>query len=351
MYTIHLPDHPPPPYRDDDFGIIGRSSPMRDVLEQIDKAAANRKGVLISGESGTCRGIVARAIHAGQRAPRSPFVAVYCGALDPPDAERALFGAPGARQGDPSASGRSERIGAGSILHEALGGTVYFRNLEELPARVQRRLARLLRDRECRIGSRSQTVLYDVRPMTAVDPGFESMVTDGRMRPDLYRRFADVQINLPPLRERREDIPALAGFLLSRACQKVGIPDKTLDAAASSVLAAMPWHGNARELLALVERLAIKVVGDRIALNDLLEIVRLEGNTNMHWNLEATLRQARQRFEREYIAAVVAQHSGRVPEAARSLGIQRTNLYRKLRHLHILPGRNRQPSATRSANG
>lgn len=319
---------------------------MRDVLEQIDKAAATRKGVLVSGESGTGRGIVARAIHAGQNGPPSPFVAVYCGTLDPREADKWLFGEPATCEGGPPVNGRCERIHAGSILHGAIGGTLYFRNLEELPSRVQSRLARLLRDHECQIGSRSHTVPYDVRPIAAVDPGFDSMVTDGRMRPDLYRRFAEIQINLPPLRERRKDIPALADFLLARACQKVGIPDKTLDAGASSVLAAMPWHGNARELLSLIEMLAIKVVGDRISLNDLLEIVRLDGNTNTHWNLEATLRAARQRFEREYIAAVVAQHHGRVPDAARSLGIQRTNLYRKLRHLHISPGQDRQPIRT-----
>ncbi len=93
------------------------------------------------------------------------------------------------------------------------------------------------------------------------------------------------------------------------------------------------------------------MVGDRISLNDLLQIVRLDGNTNTHWNLEAKVSQTRQRFEREYIAAVVAQHHGRVPAAARSLGIQRTNLYRKLRSLHILPGRDRQPTRTRTMNG
>ena len=351
MSIIDIPNQSPPPDPDDAFGIVGHSSPMRDVLEQIDLAAASRKGVLVSGESGTGRGIVARAIHAGQNARPSPFVAVYCDTLDPREAEKRLFGEPATREGSPSVNGRCERIHPGAILHDAIGGTLYFRNLEELPARVQSRLARLLRDHECQIGSRSQPVPYDVRPIAAVDPGFDSMVTDGRMRPDLYRRFAEVQINLPPLRERRDDIPALAEFLLSRACQKVGIPDKTLDPAASSVLAAMPWHGNARELLGLLEMLAIKVVGDRISLNDLLEIVRLDGNTNTHWNLEATLRQARQRFEREYIAAVVAQHHGRVPAAARSLGIQRTNLYRKLRSLHILPGRDRQPTRTRTMNG
>jgi len=324
---------------------------MPDLLEQIDNAAATRKGVLVSGESGTGRGIIARAIHVGQHAPPAPFVAVYCGTLHPREAEKRLFGEPATHEDGSSAIGRCERIDAGSLLHEAIGGTLYFRNVEELPARVQSRLARLLRDRECQIGSRRQAVPFDARPIAAVDPGFDSMVTDGRMRPDLYRRFAETQISLRPLRERREDIPALAGFLLSRACQKVGIPDKKLDAAASSVLAAMPWHGNARELLGLIELLALKVVGDRISLNDLLEIVHLEGSTNTLWNLEATLRQARHHFERDYIAAVVAQHHGHVPEAARSLGIQRTNLYRKLRNLHISPGYHEQPSRARTVNG
>jgi DNA-binding NtrC family response regulator len=349
-YAAHLPGQPYAQHRDDAFGIIGHTCPLRDIVDQVDKAAAARKGVLISGESGTGRGVVARAIHAGQGTRPSPFVAVYCGTLDPREAEERLFGKRSSRDAGASSSARCERIDAGSILHEAMGGTLAFRSVEELPARVQRRLARLLRDRECQIGSRNQAVPYDVQPVTAVEPGFDAMVTDGRVRSDLYKRFAEVQINLLPLRERRKDIPALAGFLLSRACQKVGIPDKTLDAAASSVLAAMPWRGNARELLVLIEMLAIKVVGDRIALNDLLEIVRLDGNTSTQWNVEATLRQARQRFEREYIAAVVAQHRGHVPEAARSLGIQRTNLYRKLRHLHIVPGHDRRSGGARAVN-
>ncbi|MCX6545114.1 MAG: sigma 54-interacting transcriptional regulator [Acidobacteria bacterium] len=336
---------------DDTLGLIGRSSPMRDVLEQVDRVVDNPRGVLVYGEPGTGRGIVARAIHARRNPPGAPFVAVYCAGENHSENEKRLFG--GSGPGDSlQAVGRAcEPIYPGSALHDAIGGTIYFRNLEELPAGAQGRLARLLRDRECLVGSRGPKISYDVRPMAAVDPDAEAMVKDGRLRVDLYRRFSANQIKLPPLRECRTEIPALAGFLLANACHKIDIPAKTIDPAACSVLAAMPWRGNVRELMGLVETLTIKVLGGTIDLNALLDSVRLEGSPLISWNLGISLRDARQHFERDYIAAVVAQHQGRVSAAARALGIQRTNLYRKLRNLHITPGRDKQPGRTRTMNG
>jgi len=324
-------------FTDDAFGLATGKGPLRQVLDQIDQVSKIPGGVIVCGEPGTGRGIVARAIHARHSESCAPFVAVYCDRTAGGDLERHLFGGFDPAEDRQTRGQRCERVCEGSALHDAIGGTLYFRNLEELPAVVQGRLARLLRDRECQIGSRGPKIPFDVRPVTAVDPDVELMVKDGRLRADLYRRFSTNQIKLTPLRESRSDIPALANFLLVNACQKIGIPPKTLDQAASSVLAAMPWRGNVRELMSLVETLAIKVSGDTVNLNTLLDSVRLEGSPNVAWNLGTTLREARQYFEREYIAAVVAQFHGRVPDAARSLGIQRTNLYRKLRNLHIKP--------------
>ena len=321
-------------FTEDTFGLVSGESPLRHVLDQVEQVAAASGGVLVRGEPGTGRGIVAHAIHARRCTAGAPFVPIDCSALDG-GAEDRLFGGTTTGEGRQASSNQRECILPGSALHGAIGGTLYLRNIEELPARVQSRLARLLRDRECRVGTRSQTVPYDVRPIAAVDPDIEAIATDGRLRADLYRRFTVNQVNVPPLRECREEIPGLAEFLLADACRRTGFPVKTIESAASSILAAMPWRGNARELMGVIHTLAIKVSGVAVTLDELLATVRLDAGPQVSWNLGAPLREARQHFEREYIAAVVAQFHGRVPDAARSLGIQRTNLYRKLRSLHI----------------
>jgi two-component system nitrogen regulation response regulator NtrX len=183
--------------------------------------------------------------------------------------------------------------------------------------------------------------------ITAVDSTVDDVTADGRIRVDLFRRFSVNRLVVLPLRDCRSEIPMFAGLLLERACQAIGITPKTLEPAAVSILAAMPWRGNARELMSLIETLVIKVPGKVITLDALLDSARLDGTPGVNWNLGASLREARQHFEREYIAAVVAQFRGRVPDAARSLGIQRTNLYRKLRCLHIKADREGGPGGPR----
>jgi two-component system nitrogen regulation response regulator NtrX len=308
---------------------------MRDVLARIGEAAASPACVMLAGEPGTGRGLVARAIHARAHGNGAPFVAVDCGTFLPVEAERTLFGAPSDGNGGPRPPSGLEVIFPGGLLESALGGTVCFRHVEELPTRVQSRLATLFRDREYQTRPHGEAHPFSARPIAVVQPDFRLHVDDGRVRPDLYRRFAEFQIQLPALRERREDIPALAQCFVSRACRNGAIEDKTLDAAAKAVLTALPWHGNAGELKALLETLVQVTAEDNISLQSLLDHVSLDAPGSVHPSLGASLREARQRFEPEYIAAVVAQHHGRIPDAARSLGVQRTNLYRKLRALRL----------------
>ena len=317
--------------------IVGESPLMREVLGHIDKAAASTTGVLVSGEPGTGRGLVARAIHACANANGAPFVAVDCDILLPAEAERQIFGVPGNGHGNggPRGARAPEVVCAGSLLHSALGGTIFFRHLQELPTRVQARLATLFRDREFIERPRGDALSFTARPMAAVDLDFQSHIDEGRVRLDLHRRFAEFRIALPPLRERREDIPALAQFFVTRACRERDAADKTLDTGAQAVLSAMPWHGNSRELRDLLESLVQATPDCIITLQALLDHVSLDAPNGPHPSLGASLREARNRFEREYIAAVVAQHHGRIPDAAKSLGIQRTNLYRKLRSLRL----------------
>ena len=319
------------------FEIVGESPSMHEVIGHIDKAAASRTGVLVTGEPGTGRGLVARAIHACANADGAPFVAVDCDTLLPGEAERQIFGVSG--NGQRNSGSRSahapEVVYPGSLLHIALGGTIFFRHIEELPTRVQARLATLFRDREFLERPRGEALPFTARPIAAVDLDFQAHIDEGRVRIDLHRRFAEFRITLPPLRERREDIPPLAQFFVTRACRERDTADKALDSGAQAVLAAMPWHGNSRELSDLLDGLVRATPDSTISLQVLLDHVNLDAPNGPHPAHGASLRDARTRFEREYIAAVVAQHHGRIPDAAKSLGIQRTNLYRKLRALRL----------------
>ena len=335
--------------------LYSHSVAMRDVMAVITRAAGMRAGVIVRGEDGTGRQVVARAIHAQQNGGNGNgghggFVAVNCAAHEDVDAE--LFGAsahvggngnrndaPG-RESRESREGRElarglEPVSRNSRLFDALGGTLYLQNVADAPTRVQARLARLLRDREAVLAETGDTINFDVRPMAGVDGGFDGAVQEGRVREDLYRRLSVIRIDMPPLRNRREDIPALANYFLRELCATLRVPPKTLSRPALSLIAALPWRGNAVELRTLLETVVTSSQGGRgIALEDLLEHVRLDGGSVVFSN-GGTLKQARARFEREYISAVLEQHHGRISEAAKSLGIQRTNLYRKMRSLRV----------------
>jgi DNA-binding NtrC family response regulator len=313
---------------------------MRDVMAIISRAASMRAGVLIRGEDGTGRQVAARAIHHLQNEGAASFVVVDCGLHQGDELEVVLFGA-AARQhaGDPSRG--SERVSRHGKLFEALGGTIYLQNVADATTRVQARIARLLRDREALLVEANQAVGFDLRPMAGVEPAFEDAVKDGRVREDLYRRLSVIQLDMPPLRQRREDIPALANNFLREICASLHIPPKTMSRSALLLLAALPWRGNAVELRALLESVVTGLQGGRgIALEDLLAHVRLDGGSAV-FSTGGTLKQARARFEREYIAAMLDQHRGRISEAAKALGIQRTNLYRKMRSLRVSRERRR----------
>lgn len=315
------------------FGIFGASSAMQPVLRAIHEAAACGEAVLVSGEAGSGRARIARAIHALTPSRANGFFRVDCASARA-DLEKQLFGSERDRRGRKAgATAQPEYLSRESVLWRTFGGTLYLANIVEMPSPAQARLARLLRDREVIIpdGSRARV---DFRPIAAVEPDFAASIDDGRFRRDLYARLSAVRIDLPPLRERTEDIPALAGFFLLEFSRRVGVPPKRVSAAASMLLQALPWRGNEWELRGLVESLAQSVSGDTIDLADVLASVRLDPQARSVAT-GGTLHAARQRFEREYIHAVLQQHQGRVSIAARALGIQRTNLYRKMRSLGI----------------
>ena len=319
------------------MSLFATSAPMRRVVEDIARAAGQPAHVLLIGEAGTGRTLVAQAIHARSRDSAGPFVAVDC-AQSPQDLEAQLFGSAGHR--GPVERRTLERVRASAQLLQSKGGTLYLQNAVELPARFQMRLVRVMRDREVVVAESGARVELDHRVISSADGALDSAVLEGRLLADLHRRLSGLRIEVPALRDRSQDIPALAVHLLTQLCDRESLPQKHLSDAAISVLAALPWRGNGNELSALLEVLATRTASAAITLDDLLRHVSLDGRTTS-FPVGGTLRQARARFESEYIAAVLARHSGSIPRAARTLGIQRSNLYRKIRHLRVkaAPGR------------
>lgn len=317
------------------MGVFGSSRVMEAVMDLAKVAAGTRSSVLISGERGTGREMVARTIHALAGRPAAPFIKIDCARANG-DLEAELFGlrAP-ARQSGATDRLPFERISRSSLLYHGRAGTIFFERLEDMPMRVQARLARILRDGEVAVSDSSHTIEVDARAIASVPPAFEQCVQEGTIRADLFQRLSPIRIELPPLRNRREDIPYLATHFLHTICAERGIPMKTISAPAAALLSALPWPGNAQELAKLLERVVLLVSRPTVELQDVLANVNLEGSAST-MAYGGTLREAREKFEREYVSAVLNQCKGRMGEAARALGIQRTHLYRKVRQLQLL---------------
>jgi two-component system nitrogen regulation response regulator NtrX len=313
-----------------------QSAAMRSVSTQLARAAGLRDGVLVRGEEGSGRQVVARAIHAASSAP-GHFVVVDCASGDPRQLGAQLFGT--SPDGHNFGSRDFERVSRESRLHDALGGTLYLRNITEAPNRIQARLARVFRDREAVLVESDTAIDIDVRLVASVTPDIEAAVREGRLRDDVYRRLAGIAIDVPALRNRREDIPLLANCLLRQACSAARVPAKTLSRPALSLICALPWRGNGEELATLLRTIVDNGAAGGVGLDDVLRYVQL--NTGALFSEGGTLRQARAQFERRYIISLLEQHRGRMTDAAKSLGIQRTNLYRKMRTLKIT--RERRP--------
>jgi DNA-binding NtrC family response regulator len=335
--------------------LFSHSPAMGEVVSRISSAASSRAGVLIRGEEDTGRQVVARAIHAARR-DASSFVVVDCAAFGEDQLELALFGNTRNAVGEPSEGDRGDHwvrpqvlsspctrghecVTRDSRLHEARGGTLYLKNVTETPACVQVRLWRALRDREAVLVETRKTIALNVRAMAGVDPGIDTAVEEGGLRRALFNRLSVIRIDVPPFRSRREDLPALVNHFMQAVCAARGLPSRTLSRSALSLLTALPWRGNGAELRSLLDSVVAGVLqhhldaGREVGLDDVLAHVRLDAGPL--FSSGGTLRQARTLFEREYIANVLDQHHGRISKAAKALGLQRTNLYRKMRSLQV----------------
>ena len=306
--------------------LVGQSSAASRVEELVRRAAVLDGGVLIAAEPGVATDGVAYELHLRSRRAAGPYITVECSSVDGSRIDRLMFGTPAA-QGPTDL----ESVAADSRVAAACGGTLYLKDVAELPAAVQAKLARIARDGEVRIDG--VPVALGWRIVCSAAPSIEADVETHRLRPDLFRRIAAARIDLPPLRERPEDVPAMAMRLLGEIAEETG-PPRTLTNAAVALLSALTWPGNVDELRRVLERVAAATRDDVIQVEHLLPALRLHA-VPAPFTPNGSLREARLRFEREYIASVLQHHGWRMAEAAQTLGIQRPNLYRKARQLGI----------------
>ncbi|HJZ77577.1 MAG TPA: sigma 54-interacting transcriptional regulator [Vicinamibacterales bacterium] len=307
--------------------LTGRSPAIARVQELVRRAARLDGSALITAEPGASVDEVAREIHLRSRGPGGPFIAVDCDAADAASLDRVLFGAPS--PGEPSDLASVARE---SAIAAAYGGTLFLKHITELRASTQAQLARIARDGEVRIDG--APVATAVRFVASATPAIDGDVHGQRFRRDLFRRLSAIRIDLPPLRDRADDVPALAMRVLEDVCAAAGRPAASFSKAALALIGALTWPGNLAELSTVIERVAADARGDVIQIEDLLPAIPLS-RAATPFLPAGNLREARLRFERDYISSVLQHHDWHMADAARTLGIQRPNLYRKARQLGI----------------
>ncbi|MCW5803878.1 MAG: sigma 54-dependent Fis family transcriptional regulator [Deltaproteobacteria bacterium] len=311
-------------------GLVGRSVAMREVFATCELAARSDAPVLVEGETGTGKDLVAQAIHARSQRRAGPLVVFDCAAVPPQLFESELFGhEKGAFTGAVTA-----RVG---LLERAHGGTLFLDELGELAPELQPKLLRCLESGELRRVGGDRTIAVDVRLVAATHCDLPRMIADNRFRADLYYRLAVVRLRVPPLRERREDIPLLAAHF-AREASPSAIPDDTLEALFGE-LTARDWPGNVRELRNLVERAVV------LAEPELLrapEPERAAGEMQRSLDLAAhkrhSLRAVRAELERTYLADLLRTTNHQLDEAARIAQVHRKSLERLLRRYKLRGG-------------
>jgi DNA-binding NtrC family response regulator len=306
--------------------LIGRSPAMQEVFGLIRRMAGSQASVLVTGDSGTGKELVARAIHAHGPRKARPFVAMNCSAIPETLLESELFGyARGAHS-----TANTDRQG---LLVEADGGTLF---LDEMPLRLQPKLLRVLQDGEVRPLGTNKVERVDVRVIAATNRDLTAHLREGHLREDLYYRLNVVQIHLPPLRARSEDVLPLAEHFLARSAARAGKPLRGFSESAKKIMLSYTFPGNVRELENMVERAVALAEGELVGPDDLPPVMRERKSQD---RLSAAVAQGLtlDQLEREYIERVLESEGGNKTRAALRLGLDRKTLYRKLEEYAATP--------------
>jgi two-component system nitrogen regulation response regulator GlnG len=343
--TEHRRSHIPVDIVPTDYSteIIGAAPAMQEVFRAIGRLSQSNLSVLINGESGTGKELVARALHNHSPRRNKPFIAINIAAIPSELLESELFG----HEKGAFTGAQTQRKGR---FEQADGGTLFLDEIGDMSAELQTRLLRVLSDGQFyRVGGHDQ-IRTDVRIIAATNQNLEDRVTRGKFREDLFHRLNVIRIHLPPLRERREDIPALARYFLDRSAKELGVEPKKLTAEAEQYMTQLPWPGNVRQLENTCRWLMVMAPGKTVKVDDLPpELLRDDTGTKGASDWLADLRRAAEgrlnqgesdiytglnaAFERALIEVALAHTRGRKQDAAKRLGWGRNTLTRKLKEL------------------
>ncbi|MEE9553093.1 MAG: sigma 54-interacting transcriptional regulator, partial [candidate division Zixibacteria bacterium] len=318
-----------------DFGnIVGRSSPMQRVFRMAESVADTDVNVVISGESGTGKELLARAIHYAGKRKNSRFQPVDCGAVTETLLESELFGyVKGAFTG-----AVSDRPGLFEVAH---GGAIFLDEITNTSGNFQARLLRVLQENEIRRVGDTRLRPIDVRVIAATNKNLEDEVRDGNFREDLYYRLNVVNINIPPLRERKEDIPILAGYFLEKICARMKIPEKVFSSEAIDKMMLYSWPGNVRQLENVSERAIIFSKSDTIGTGNLppeIKSAQYSGDQNSALSVPTTkseLKNAKAEMDKIFLMALLRKTNGNVMKAASLSGMDRSQLHHMINKLGL----------------
>ena len=310
--------------------IIGESVPMKAVRQQLGLMASTNGRVLIFGESGVGKELVAHSIHALSQRAREPFIDVNCAAIPEELIESELFGH---RKG--SFTGASDdKVGK---LQKADGGTVFLDEVGDMSLKTQAKVLRALDEQRFEPVGAAESIRVDVRVVAATNKNLAEEIERGNFREDLYYRLNVIPFYVPPLRDRIEDVPRLADHFLHEFTSAYGRKQKELTADAYAALMDYRWPGNVRELRNLMERIVIMNPQSRIEARHIPLTTERKPGAESQWNQFGSLQEVREAAEREYILLKLEETGGNVSRAAELIGLERSNLYRKMKSLGINP--------------
>jgi two-component system nitrogen regulation response regulator NtrX len=314
--------------------IVGQSEAVQRLREQLRMVAPTNASVLITGENGTGKELVARALHAFSHRAHKPFVEVNCAAIPEDLIESELFG----HEKGAFTGATSRRQGKFDLAHE---GTLFLDEIGDMSLKTQAKILRILEEQRFERVGGSRPIQVDVRVVAATNKNLAEEIQRGAFREDLYHRINVIPLTVAPLRERREDIPLLAKHFLLELARENDAPPKTFTPRALEALTDLPWPGNVRELKNFIWRLAILTPGPQIDLPDLHlapEQETTDGDLDRLLQMP-DFREARARFEKEYLRRQLEECGGSVSLLAEKIGLERSHLYRKLKALGLEPGK------------